>query len=842
MAAKKQAIAEFVSFLNNKKCSNNMPITHTSMGDPIKGKFHIDDDHMYDFYRLYKQLFELYTPLAIVERHKNTSSPLLIDLDFKQAVPERIYTTHMVTDFLTKINDIAMKYIDEKLSYAVLEKNKPRPTDDKIFKDGIHIMSSKYNINHKVLHHIRNEFINQYPKFFANLYPTNAIEDIFDKSVISTNGWFMYGSKKPDETNPWLVSSFISFDDDIHIAKIADKHQTGFVEEFSIRCDIFGKKFTDKPECKYTTLGKSIIGENTNTKTKPKTELKTVTVNTLARSDYDVIKEIVPYLNEGRAFIYEEWIQLGLCLRNIENSNRMFEVWNEFSKKCPEKYNENDCKLKWNNMVKDDRGLKLGSLFYWFKLDNPQSYIDIMKKLTFSKDTNANIDEVKMSTIIHEYDIVKRIFEKNAFKIDIPVGYCVEEPDHSVTLYAPSNFRERFRDITAAKTVYDSRGQPETKTFKFINEWLDDGCKRKFSKLDFVPPPAVCPNNVYNLWNGFKIDNIDCESSNNIEPFLKHAAILVNHKEAELNYLMCFLAQLIKEPGHLLGIAIVFVSKEGAGKNVFWNAIGEMIGSQYFFETADPEKEIFSRFSNGRKNKLLINIDETKSKDTFSNADLLKNMITSEVFNYEQKGVDPIVLKNFARFVFTTNNLISVKITNETRRYVVFESSNELVGNQKYFTDLVQYFKDPCNQKAIIEYLRNVDYSNINWIKDRPITETYSAIRSYCSEPIYKFLADVWEKNKTRPNHIVKASKLLEEYTAFLIKEQYATIFIQKQSNKVLFGMELTKIMKNDQCGITKEVSYGRDRCNVYIFDIAKLQIFLVHVGVITEQTYMFMV
>jgi hypothetical protein len=61
----------------------------------------------------------------------------------------------------------------------------------------------------------------------------------------------------------------------------------------------------------------------------------------------------------------------------------------------------------------------------------------------------------------------------------------------------------------------------------------------------------------------------------------------------------------------------------------------KMIGEDYYFETANPEKDLFDKFSNDQLNKLLLDLDETRTRDAFSNSEILKNMITSEFFNYQ---------------------------------------------------------------------------------------------------------------------------------------------------------------------------------------------------------------
>jgi hypothetical protein len=60
--------------------------------------------------------------------------------------------------------------------------------------------------------------------------------------------------------------------------------------------------------------------------------------------------------------------------------------------------------------------------------------------------------------------------------------------------------------------------------------------------------------------------------------------------------------------------------------------MSKILGEEFFYETANPKDELWARFSLGRKNRLLINIDETSGKDTIPVSQRLKNHITSKYF------------------------------------------------------------------------------------------------------------------------------------------------------------------------------------------------------------------
>jgi hypothetical protein len=54
---------------------------------------------------------------------------------------------------------------------------------------------------------------------------------------------------------------------------------------------------------------------------------------------------------------------------------------------------------------------------------------------------------------------------------------------------------------------------------------------------------------------------------------------MVDHDPRSINYVVKYLAQMVQQPGVLIGIALVIVSShQGAGKNIFLDLIAKIIG------------------------------------------------------------------------------------------------------------------------------------------------------------------------------------------------------------------------------------------------------------------------
>jgi P4 family phage/plasmid primase-like protien len=91
----------------------------------------------------------------------------------------------------------------------------------------------------------------------------------------------------------------------------------------------------------------------------------------------DEIEKMVEMLSKERTEGYESWINVGMCLYNI-NTDYLY-IWKKFSKKSA-KYDETECKNKWKSFNKNKNGLKIGSLIMWCKEDNKEAYEKVMEK------------------------------------------------------------------------------------------------------------------------------------------------------------------------------------------------------------------------------------------------------------------------------------------------------------------------------------------------------------------------------------------------------------------------------------------------------------------------------
>ena len=88
------------------------------------------------------------------------------------------------------------------------------------------------------------------------------------------------------------------------------------------------------------------------------------------------IKELVMMLSDERCNDYTGWLNVGICLHNIDSS--YLYIWILWSMKS-DKYEDGTCEEKWNGFCNTGSGLNIATLLYYAKQDNPVKYAEFMK-------------------------------------------------------------------------------------------------------------------------------------------------------------------------------------------------------------------------------------------------------------------------------------------------------------------------------------------------------------------------------------------------------------------------------------------------------------------------------
>lgn len=371
-----------------------------------------------------------------------------------------------------------------------------------------------------------------------------------------------------------------------------------------------------------------------------------------------------------------------------------------------------------------------------------------------------------------EYEDLKRKFEKNHTVIASPLMICREYIDKyfyygkmkktlKYQLYSFANIKELYMNLFYQEIQYvkgaDGVERQKIINKPFIKSWLLDPTRRTLEKMDFCPHnpnrPEIAPDNIYNMFHGYraKVPNAnkeyDFDVDAEVQRFINHLKLLVGHEEDAHNYLLNYIADLVQNPHNLPEVALLFKSKQGLGKDLMVNYIEKMIADKYVYRTANV-KEVYGDFNPAVRGKLLIQLNEMEGKDGFANKEKLKDSFTAHTLTINEKNVKQFSIRNSIRFIIFSNNLTPVDIPPDDRRFVVFQGGDLLPEKERddYYNPLFDNLNNDDVMNKILEYFMNIDLSDFNLRRQRPITKAYKEIREGCINPLYKFSYDFLNK------------------------------------------------------------------------------------------------
>ena len=428
---------QYKNFLNEHKVEKGSPCTHTGFGEPYGG-FNIEGEEEIKFMKLYNKLVNK-KDLHIVERPLEIG-PLLIDIDFRfgRDKNERQYTDDDIKRIVGIANRLLSVYYSvssKTLKSFILEK--PKPTFDNKnnkneYKDGFHIVypfialsvEMRYLIIHKLKETVKVK------KVLDHLNFINSLDDIFDISVVKSNGWMMYGSKKQNGQLYELKKIYdfklkeidkSEFSDEeltkiLSNRKFKNKSETNIKDKVNlVELDLEKEKVMqlyDPASKKKIRKRVKLIENNDNLSdsdefeedNKDKKE-KIDKHKKCKLNEVDIAKKLAELLSEERATNYHTWIYVGWALHNT--NTKLLNSFKKFSKKAIN-YDEQSCEKVWQEAREE--GYTIASLHHWARHDNPEGYVQLIRN-----NINELLEDAESGT---EYDIAKVIFElyKHQFK------------------------------------------------------------------------------------------------------------------------------------------------------------------------------------------------------------------------------------------------------------------------------------------------------------------------------------------------------------------------------------------------------------------------------------------
>lgn len=328
-------------------------------------------------------------------------------------------------------------------------------------------------------------------------------------------------------------------------------------------------------------------------------------------------------------------------------------------------------------------------------------------------------------------------FNKYHFMLNDGTTYiAVDEQTGELQHYCKQAFTNRYEHFGMVEVDWAKR------PVMFILAWFRSSEKRRYSKLAMLPPPLLCPDNVYNTWTPFAgkllLQRGVVPDPSAVSVFIAHMSLMVSHDPECLKYTLDFYAQLIQQPGIVPGVALVYKSKPGSGKGVIMRLIHRLLGPSKSITTTKV-KDVFGEFNEALEN-ILVDFDDTDTAEMYKYSEPLKHTITEgqwgttirRMYRKPETGV-----RVFARFICKGQG--GVKVEEDDRRFLVLDVSNERVGDLEYGRQTDMLFQKEESVAAVYKFLEERDISSANLPK-KPTTSSAISMNRVNIPPYVRLL------------------------------------------------------------------------------------------------------
>ena len=338
-------------------------------------------------------------------------------------------------------------------------------------------------------------------------------------------------------------------------------------------------------------------------------------------------------------------------------------------------------KLVRSGLTKDEINVQLKAMF-------PETKESVIEKIVREKDNG-------------EYGLAQKILRSNLFTNMREKGQLI---------FMDDPFHPEIKQIEKAqlKNVLDKDGMKDLVIRPC--EFVYDPFKRQrvyegddlISYFNNYEPPTWMVDEYGQYKEVERVDKMP-------ELFHRFFIHLSNGKESEYNYMVKWLANSIQDRNFCVLTAI---GAPGIGKGVLGNIMLGLVGLSNFTKT--DNKLISKDFNAQIRNKRLVFCDEINIKKT-NHMNKFKDLVNDKI-EIEGKGKDAKLDDNYASIYVASNNLDSLYIPENDRRFSVIELTNNRLDSN-FTVEEIEQLNELKNIEELAKYLYHYEVDKDEMLK-----------------------------------------------------------------------------------------------------------------------------
>lgn len=254
---------------------------------------------------------------------------------------------------------------------------------------------------------------------------------------------------------------------------------------------------------------------------------------------------------------------------------------------------------------------------------------------------------------------------------------------------------------------------------------------------------------------------------------------LVDYDDDAYNWLVHWLANIVQNPARKVPTAVILQGKQGTGKNQLCSEILKTILGNNYGEITQTQLD--AEHNDWAFGKQLIFANEVIHNDNkYLVPNKLKNLVSDKYIPLRMMFKAPILIRNYAHVIFSSNTLVPLKLDADDRRYSVFKSKKLPDGKGLYKEFEKNKEKEIAEFAAFLMQLE-IDYDLIvepyqNQARQDLIRFSQNSIEEFISEAFEMGGLDVMAQHLLEEDH---SKGLLNESLHFEVIEREGGLFVE---------------------------------------------------------------
>lgn len=269
-----------------------------------------------------------------------------------------------------------------------------------------------------------------------------------------------------------------------------------------------------------------------------------------------------------------------------------------------------------------------------------------------------------------------------------------------------------IKNYLANRFAYDDNGDAigHHGAGRFIHHsafdvWMKSPGRRTYSEIVFAPNQKEKPHQ-FNLYRGLSVDPVAGECG----LILAHIFnIWCRGNPEAFEYVKCWMARMVQQPGKQAQSIITLASDEGTGKGLITDMLADFFKHHHLIAT--HQRDVVGRFNDKLATSIFVCMNEAIWGGKKEDEGILKTLATDKTLAIEKKFIQKFSVQNCTHIIITSNNSWYAPLDKTDRRYLTLQLDNDIIGNHAYFDALIAEIESG-GREAFLDFLLNYDISN----------------------------------------------------------------------------------------------------------------------------------